>query len=677
MNKIYVMRFHTRAKNMLVRLLLCCSVVWLMCFKGLAAGSKPPTPPMLIAPGLTPPSSDIGWMGVQSDSYRNASSQLLFSPRRLFSIVGRVISYLERDINRNRLAKFVEFNPDIDHQVEEEEEERDDANYHEASELDHSDPQREDKLEKAAKESEIDYRSGDDSEQRQQHGQQSSLTEIEEATADIQSEIMPSLDATDQAAEQQLVTALAAELARLFGRFTFKGVGVCVTKSVTDWRWVAVMLKLPLSTYYPNYDSLVQLPKVSLYLGCTYPPALRASLSISVPARSAVSLVQLLVRTHTLQQQLQLLQREGEGQRLQADRTAIHGKTSSRLPALNPTDSVRRFGVSFIMRYDQAERRLVSYAVPLASFIPSMKFTDMIKPFVIFLPAIALTAYKVSAALASWLIVSVALVMHDLVVGPYLVLKNIGRILAYAQKRQTRVLNTLDADQMPANASDQSTAKSDGNGAVATISEKAADSSVDTEESTVGIDTAVRRRAPELLSIARSWRCISGRLMQKIPSISGTLGYVPISTSNVDPAPTPSIDIPRSAAARNFHGAFQERVMGGSISIELQPFFPFHKSLRRLRGQDGSNRGRRFFRYSAPGAAPIVTQVEADSAEIVAFMPEHSGENSTADADGGGGQREGGSAHHRGDEARRADNINSSPDDWKDGAFAASVPSTA
>ena len=74
----------------------------------------------------------------------------------------------------------------------------------------------------------------------------------------------------------------------LFQIFSFKGLGYSMSKSMRDWDGVGFGIKIPLTSNFPVYDSLVHLPRLNLFAGVNYPYALRSSLSISLPLHTVL-----------------------------------------------------------------------------------------------------------------------------------------------------------------------------------------------------------------------------------------------------------------------------------------------------------------------------------------------------------------------------------------------------
>ena len=171
--------------------------------------------------------------------------------------------------------------------------------------------------------------------------------------------------AADHQNESQTVADRAVENAKsLFGSFAWKGIGLCVRKSVINWNACGVSIRLPVTGNFPEYDNIVYYPRMTCFVGVAYPYSVYLTLSLSLPSQTAMLPLQLLLSNGT-----------------------ARGSSSSSIRSLisrTTTDSVRRYGLSWSLKYDQQRGSHFSVG-PTCSYVPGSKFVAIITHYVSYL----------------------------------------------------------------------------------------------------------------------------------------------------------------------------------------------------------------------------------------------------------------------------------------------------
>lgn len=72
-------------------------------------------------------------------------------------------------------------------------------------------------------------------------------------------------------------------ISNLFNAFAFKGIGIFFLKSLVNIRAFGFGFKLPITTNFPKYDSIVSLPRIGTGFAVSFPLDLKCSVSASFP----------------------------------------------------------------------------------------------------------------------------------------------------------------------------------------------------------------------------------------------------------------------------------------------------------------------------------------------------------------------------------------------------------
>ncbi len=139
----------------------------------------------------------------------------------------------------------------------------------------------------------------------------------------------------------------------LFGSFAWKGFGLCLRKSIINWNACGVSIRLPVTGNFPEYDNIVYYPRMTCFLGVAYPYSVYLTVSLSLPSQTAMLPLLLLSNGTT------------------------RGSSIRSLISRRTTDSVRRYGLSWSLKYDQQRGSHFSVG-PTCSYVPGLKFVAMI-----------------------------------------------------------------------------------------------------------------------------------------------------------------------------------------------------------------------------------------------------------------------------------------------------------
>lgn len=115
----------------------------------------------------------------------------------------------------------------------------------------------------------------------------------------------------------------------LFKSFSWKGIGICLRKSVISWNGFGISIRLPVTVNFPEYDNIVYYPRISCFLGVGYPYSLYITTSMSLPTQT-IMIPFLLFR----------------------DSKNKHDSMQSLINKMT-ADSVRRYGISCSIKYNK------------------------------------------------------------------------------------------------------------------------------------------------------------------------------------------------------------------------------------------------------------------------------------------------------------------------------------
>lgn len=198
---------------------------------------------------------------------------------------------------------------------------------------------------------------------------------------------------------------LFKELMRLFSSYSFQGIAFSVSKSMFVWNMVSFYVRIPITSNFPVYDSVLQLPKMSIVFGFSYPFALRFSASASVPLQTMISLITILnaivsepagrYDSDAEMDGTNSTQSGGAG----AEKTAgSYFRNNDRLmlfrPYLATTKSAWRYSMSFNCKYTR-RGGLIRYISPSVTLTPGLRFTQGVKPIFTLLSTLLLMAVRI------------------------------------------------------------------------------------------------------------------------------------------------------------------------------------------------------------------------------------------------------------------------------------------
>ena len=206
---------------------------------------------------------------------------------------------------------------------------------------------------------------------------------------------------------------LFKSLQNLFSSFSFKGIGLTVSKSIVELSTIGCGIKLPITPNFPNYDSIVHLPRVGLYVGINYPNwAARFNISISLPIQTIIYLLVILLSPffETYTEPLSTIQtNRGHSSKLsmkvkdnnqKLKKYSLLDSLKTLKKKLKATDSVRRIGITLSYKYDRFNG--LSYSIgPWIYYLPGMRIMNKILPYIMFPPTLLITIVALVSRISS------------------------------------------------------------------------------------------------------------------------------------------------------------------------------------------------------------------------------------------------------------------------------------
>lgn len=160
---------------------------------------------------------------------------------------------------------------------------------------------------------------------------------------------------------------------RLFRTFTYKGVGFTIAKSVLNWNACSIGIKVPITSMFPEYDRIVHLPRIGATFSCSYPFNFKVSFTFALPLHITLY---------------------GLAQMIKSINLASSDVIIKAIKKPKPSDSIRRVGFTYTMRYSNRDGMKSSFG-PLVHYIPGKVITDILLQLIFSFPALLLTLLNV------------------------------------------------------------------------------------------------------------------------------------------------------------------------------------------------------------------------------------------------------------------------------------------
>lgn len=177
-------------------------------------------------------------------------------------------------------------------------------------------------------------------------------------------EVAKNITTTMQQTISSSFASLRSSSKQLFSKAVFKGVGISLVKSVSDWKSCGIGIKVPVTAHFPVYDSNICLPRLIGFVGLNYPFSYKASLTFSVPIQALQIFYYVVLRTKPV-----------------------------RWPVVKATDNVKRVGITWSWKLSPSNAKpwfkSISGTVgPTFIFLPGIPMIKMLLPFIILIPAL-------------------------------------------------------------------------------------------------------------------------------------------------------------------------------------------------------------------------------------------------------------------------------------------------
>lgn len=154
----------------------------------------------------------------------------------------------------------------------------------------------------------------------------------------------------------------------LFKNFEFKGFGISLVKSIIKWQSIGIGIRIPVTANFPNYDSLVYLPKITSLIGCGYPYQVRWTVAISVPIQTFLYAIAYCLNKSNI--------------------TSYVFNINVRSPKYD--ESVQRIGITLNLRYNR-DYGLQATVGSWVNYCPSKQTVEFVKPVLFASPAMMIS----------------------------------------------------------------------------------------------------------------------------------------------------------------------------------------------------------------------------------------------------------------------------------------------